>query len=378
VLAADLARPGVAAAVTADAARGGRLSAVIHTAGVIDDATIATMTPGQVTAVMAPKAAAAWQLHLATRDADLDGFVLFSSAASVLGGAGQGNYAAANAFLDGLAGYRRAAGLPAQSLAWGLWERDSAITAGLGQAGRARIARSGMTALTDTDGLALLDEAVALDRPLLLAARLDLGRLSTQAGGLPPLWRVVTGAGPRPEASGAASGGGLQRQLAGLAAAEQDRVLTGVVREHAAAVLGHASAAAVEPGRAFTELGFDSLAAVELRSLLSSVTGLTLPATLIFDYPTPVALAEYLRAGMRDEETGSNVILKELDRLGSLLSEIAPDETSYELIGDRLKGFLSKWRNVGDKSKSQVVEQEIKSATDDEIFDFINKKLGRA
>jgi acyl carrier protein len=235
-----------------------------------------------------------------------------------------------------------------------------------------------MTALTDADGLALLDAAVLLDQPLVLTARLDLGRLRTQAGSLPPLWRVVAGAGPRPEASGAASGGGLQRQLAGLAAAEQDRVLTGVVRDHAAAVLGHASAAAVEPDRAFTELGFDSLAAVELRSLLSSVTGLTLPATLIFDYPTPVALAGYLRAGMRDEETGSTVIIKELDRLGSLLSEIAPDDTSYELIGDRLKAFLSKWRNVGDKSKSQAVEQDIKSATDDEIFDFINKKLGRA
>jgi acyl carrier protein len=380
VLAADLARPGAAAAVTAAAGRGGRLSLVVHAAGVIDDGTIATLTPGRVAAVMAPKAAAAWQLHLATRDADLDGFVLFSSAASVLGGAGQGGYAAANAFLDGLAAYRHAAGLPAQSLAWGLWEADSAITAGLGQGGRARITRSGLTALADADGLALLDAAAGRPQPLLLAARLDLPRIlgqAARAGAVPPLWRGL-GGGPARPAAGAASAGGLQRQLAGLAAAEQDRVLTGVVRDHAAAVLGHASAAAVEPDRAFTELGFDSLAAVELRSLLSSVTGLTLPATLIFDYPTPVALAGYLRAGMRDEETGSTVIIKELDRLGSLLSEIAPDDTSYELIGDRLKAFLSKWRNVGDKSKSQAVEQDIKSATDDEIFDFINKKLGRA
>ena len=299
VLAADLARPGVAAAVTAAAAAGGRLSAVIHAAGVVDDATIATMTAAQVRAVMAPKAAAAWQLHLATRDADLDGFVLFSSAASVLGGAGQGNYAAANAFLDGLAGYRRAAGLPAQSLAWGLWERDSAITAGLGQAGRARIARSGMTALADADGLALLDAAAALDRPLVLAAGLDLPRILGQAargGALPPLWQGLGGVPARPAAAAGAGAGSLRGQLAGLAAAEQDRVLTGVVREHAAAVLGHVSAAAVEPGRAFTELGFDSLAAVELRNRLTTVTALTLPATLVFDYPTPVALAGYLRA----------------------------------------------------------------------------------
>ena len=226
--------------------------------------------------------------------------MLFSSAASVLGGAGQGNYAAANAFLDGLAGYRRAAGLPAQSLAWGLWERDSAITAGLGEAGRARLARSGMTALTDADGLALLDAAAALDRPLVLAAGLDLPRILSQGGALPPLWQGLGGGPARPAAAAGAGAGSLQRQLAGLAAAEQDRVLTGVVREHAAAVLGHASAAAVEPDRAFTELGFDSLAAVELRNRLSTVTALTLPATLIFDYPTPVALAGYLRAGLAE------------------------------------------------------------------------------
>ena len=278
---------------------------MIHAAGVIDDATIATMTPAQVHAVMAPKAAAAWQLHRATEHADLDGFVLFSSAASVLGGAGQGNYAAANAFLDGLAGYRRAAGLPAQSLAWGLWERDSAITAGLGEAGRARLARSGMTALTDAVGLALLDAAAALDRPLVLAAGLDLPRILGQGGVLAPLWRGLGGGPARPAAAARAGAESLRGQLAGLAAAEQDRVLTGLVREHAAAVLGHVSAAAVEPGRAFTELGFDSLTAVELRNRLSPVTGLTLPATLVFDFPTPVALAGYLRAelaaGDRDD-----------------------------------------------------------------------------
>jgi len=363
----------VAAAVTADAAQGGRLSAVIHAAGVVDDATVATMSAAQVYAVMAPKAAAAWQLHQATKDRDLDGFVLFSSAASVLGGAGQGNYAAANAFLDGLAGYRRAAGLPAQSLAWGLWERDSAITAGLGAAGRARIARSGMIALSDADGLALLDAAAALDRPLLLAARQDLGRLRTQAGGLPPLWRVVAGAGPRPEASGAASGSGLQSQLAGLAAAEQDRVLTGVVREHAAAVLGHASAAAVEPGRAFTELGFDSLAAVELRNLLSTVTGLTLPATLIFDYPTPVTLAGYLRAHIAEQRTDYLPVLEELERLKSVLSSISRDGDGRRMVAARLEIIMKEFRAETVDSVSADLELEV--ATDDEMFDLVEREL---
>jgi acyl transferase domain-containing protein/thioesterase domain-containing protein len=303
VLAGDVADPAQAATLAAVAASGGRLSAVIHAAGVVDDATIATMTAAQVRAVMAPKAAAAWQLHLATRDADLDGFVLFSSAASVLGGPGQGNYAAANAFLDGLAAHRRAAGLPAQSLAWGLWELESAITAGLGESGRARITRSGMTALTSAQGLALLDAASGCPQPLLLAARLDLDRLRTQASALPPLWRALVGAQPRPEASSAASGGGLQRQLAALPPAGQDRVLTGVVRDHVAAVLGHPDPDAVEPGRAFTELGFDSLTAVELRNRLMTVTGLTLPATLTFDYPTPVALAAHLRGQLCPSQT---------------------------------------------------------------------------
>jgi acyl carrier protein len=380
VLAADLTDPAQAAALVTAAKDEGRLAMVVHAAGVVDDATITTMTPGQVRTVMAAKATVAWQLHEATRDADLDGFVLFSSAASVLGGAGQGNYAAGNAFLDALAQYRHAAGFAARSLAWGLWEQDSAITAGLGQAGRARISRAGMTALTSGEGLALLDAAAARPQPLLMAARLDLARIRAQAGTLPPLWRALAGPGSRPDAGVAASGGGsgLQHQLAALPAAEQDRVLTSLVREHAAAVLGHPGPDAVEPGRAFTDLGFDSLTAVELRNRLTTATGLQLPATLTFDYPTPTAIAVYLRTTMLDEETGSTAILKELDRLGSLLSEITPDDTSYELIGDHLKGFLSKWGNVGDKPESQAVAQKIKSATDDEIFEFINKKLGRA
>ena len=376
VLAADLARPGVAAAVVAAAAGlGGPLSLVVHAAGVIDDGTIATMTPGRVAAVMAPKAAAAWQLHLATRDRDLDGFVMFSSAASVLGGAGQGGYAAANAFLDALAAYRHAAGLPAQSLAWGLWEADSAITAGLGQGGRARITRSGMTALADADGLALLDAAAGCPEPLLLAARLDLPRIlgqAARAGAVPPLWRGL-GGGPARPAAGAASAGGLQRQLAGLAAAEQDRVLTGVVRDHAAAVLGHASAAAVEPGRAFTELGFDSLAAVELRNLLSTVTGLTLPATSIFDYPTPVALAGYLRAHIAGQKTDYLPALEELERLKSVLSSINRDGDGWRMVAARLEIIMKEFR--AETVDSVSADQELEAATDDEMFDLVEREL---
>jgi NADPH:quinone reductase-like Zn-dependent oxidoreductase/acyl carrier protein len=377
VLAADLAVPAQATALVTAAADEGRLAMVIHAAGIIDDATITTMTPGQVGTVMAAKAAAAWQLHQATRDADLDGFVLFSSAASVLGGAGQGNYAAANAFLDALAAYRHAAGLPAQSLAWGLWEQDSAITAGLGEAGRARISRSGMTALTDTDGLALLDAAPGCPQPLLMAARLDLPRIRNQAGTLPPLWRVLAGTGPRPDAGGAASdgGSGLQRQLAVLAPAEQDRMLTGLVREHAAAVLGHLSSAAVEPGRAFTDLGFDSLTAVELRNRLTAASGLPLPATLTFDYPTPKAVAQHLRTQLNPQITaGTTEAMAEITRLETILSAIPADSADGAGVMAKLQDFLSRWASSAEQVPA-AADGDIESATPDEIFQIIEHEF---
>jgi acyl transferase domain-containing protein/NADPH:quinone reductase-like Zn-dependent oxidoreductase/NAD(P)-dependent dehydrogenase (short-subunit alcohol dehydrogenase family)/acyl carrier protein len=381
VLAADLARPGAAAAVTAAAAADGRLSAVIHAAGVIDDATIATMTPGQVRTVMAPKAAVAWQLHQATKDRDLDGFVMFSSAASVLGGAGQGNYAAANAFLDALATYRHAAGLPAQSLAWGLWEPDSAMTAGLGEAGRARITRSGMTALTPAQGLALLDAAAAQDRPLLLAARLDIDRLRAQAargGALPPLWHTLAGAQPRPTAHGNATpgepSGTLRGQLAALAPSDREHTLTSLVCEHAAAVLGHPGPAAIDPSHSFTEHGFDSLTAIELRNRLATATGLTLPATLTFDYPTPATLAIRLRTAMFNEETSSTVVFKELDKLKSVLMDIAENDGNRSRIITRLEAVLQDFRTGAAGNVAAL--HEIDEATDDEIFDLLDKELG--
>ena len=376
VLAADLARPGTAAAVTAAAARGGRLSAVIHAAGVLDDATTGSLTPARVAAVMAPKAAAAWQLHLATRDADLDGFVMFSSAASVLGGAGQGNYAAANAFLDALAAHRRAAGLPAQSLAWGLWAPGSAMTAGLGEAGRARITRSGMTALTPAQGLALLDAAPATPRPLLLAARIDISRLRAQAargGAVPPLWQGLAGAPARRPAAAGAGAGALPSQLAGLPPAEQDRILTGLVREHAAAVLGHPGPAAVEPGRAFTELGFDSLTAVELRNRLSTVTALTLPATLIFDYPTPATLARHLQTQIAGQKTDYLPGLEELERLKAVLSSISRDGDGRRRIAARLEAIMKEFR--AETVDSVPADLELETATDDEMFDLVEREL---
>ncbi|MBD3011353.1 type I polyketide synthase, partial [Streptomyces sp. 5-10] len=281
------------------------LTAVVHTAGILDDGVIASLTPDRLTTVLRPKADAAWNLHELTQDADLSAFILFSSAAGVFGGAGQGNYAAANAFLDALAQHRRAGGLPATSLAWGLWApsgESGGMAGDLDEAELARLQRGGIAAITAGQGRELFDLAIATDDALLVPMPLDLAALRAQAsaGMLPPLFRGLVRVPPRRAAQAAAAAarsGALAQQLAGAASdAEAEAIVLGLVRTQVAAVLGYAGPEAVEPQRAFSEVGFDSLTAVELRNRLTAVSGVRLPATLIFDYPTPAALAAYLRA----------------------------------------------------------------------------------
>jgi thioesterase domain-containing protein/nucleoside-diphosphate-sugar epimerase len=272
-------------------------------AGVIDDGAIGSQTPARVDAVMRPKADAAWHLHELTAGLDLDAFVLFSSAAATFGGAGQANYAAANAFLDGLAASRQAAGLPACSLAWGMWAAATGMTGHLSQSERARLAR-GMTPLASGEGLALLDLAMARDEALLVLARLELAALRAvaQAGALPPFFSGLVAAPGRPARRAVTSGvsadqgAGLRERLAGASDDEQERLLTDLVRTETAAVLGHPSPEAVGAQDGFLELGLNSLSAVELRNRLSGMTGLRLPGTTVFDHPTPLLLARQLRA----------------------------------------------------------------------------------
>nr|AEZ54377.1 PieA4 [Streptomyces piomogenus] len=276
------------------------LTGVVHAAGVLDDAVIASLTPAQVAAVLRPKVDAAWHLHELTRDADLGSFVLFSSSAAVLGGPGQGNYAAANAFLDGLAQHRRAAGLPGLSIAWGLWEQASGMTGHLDDADLTRLRRSGVRPLSDADGLAMFDSALDADEALLVAMRLDVAtaRTALQSSSVPPLLRRLIGS-PARRAVAVAEPGGADapaRRLAALPEAERARALLELVRTNAAVVLGHATDDAIRPDLAFKQLGFDSLTAVELRNRLGAATGLRLPATLVFDHPRPDALAAYLLA----------------------------------------------------------------------------------
>ncbi|MCC3770863.1 type I polyketide synthase, partial [Streptomyces sp. UNOC14_S4] len=273
------------------------LTAVVHTAGVLDDATVPGLTPGHLDRVLRPKVDAAWHLHELTREADLTAFVLFSAIAGTLGGAGQANYAAGNVFLDALAHHRHAQGLPATSLVWGLWETGG-ITGALTETDLLRLARSGMGALGDAEGMALLDAARRTGRAVLVPARLDLAALRSAhgTGPVPALLRgLIRGSGRRTAAGHAATDSSLSERLLALPPAERRRTLLDLVRTQVAAVLGHTGSEAVEPRRAFKELGFDSLIAVELRNRLAAATGLKLPTTVVFDHPNSAALADHLR-----------------------------------------------------------------------------------
>ncbi|GAA2387956.1 hypothetical protein GCM10010170_099150 [Dactylosporangium salmoneum] len=274
------------------------LTAIVHTAGVLDDGTIAGLTPERLRAVARAKTRGAWLLHELTQHMALDAFVLFSSAAGTLGGPGQGNYAAANAGLDAIAQHRRHLGRPAVSLAWGMWAQDSGMAGALDRQDTARLGRSGLVALSAAQGLALFDAALRLDRPASVPARLDPAVLRDLAatGALPPLLRGLVPAATAGNTNGAAA------DFAAMPEPQRREALLDLVRANVAIVLGGDRPAAVEPGRAFKELGFDSLTAVELRNRLNAATGLRLSATVLFDHPSAAALAGHLAGEFAAQE----------------------------------------------------------------------------
>ncbi|MGZ4564966.1 MAG: SDR family NAD(P)-dependent oxidoreductase, partial [Mycobacterium sp.] len=300
VVACDAADREALAKVIADISVQQPLSGVIHAAGVLDDAVISSLTSERVEAVLRAKVDAAWNLHELTRDLDVSAFVMFSSMAGLAGASGQANYAAANSFLDGLAVHRRAHGLPAMSLAWGLWDQASAMTGALGAADRARLGRDGIVAMSSDEALELMDTALIVDEPFLLPAHIDLAalRVKFDGGTLPPMFVDLINAPTRRQVddslAAAKSKSALLQRLEGLPEDEQQAVLLDLVRSNIAIVLGNSSPESIDPDRAFQELGFDSLTAVEMRNRLKSATGLALSPTLIFDYPNSAALAGYM------------------------------------------------------------------------------------
>ncbi|WP_326691542.1 SDR family NAD(P)-dependent oxidoreductase [Streptomyces sp. NBC_01795] len=390
IAACDAADRQALAGLLADVPAAHPLTAVVHAAGTLDDATVTSLTPERLATVMRPKADAAWNLHELTAEAELAAFVLFSSTAGTLGSPGQANYAAANTFLDALAHHRHTRGLPATSLAWGLWAHSSGLTAHLEGAGQARLARNGLVPLPTDEALGLLD--AALLRPgaaLLLPARLDMRPLRSQAsaGLLPAILSDVVRVPAR--RAHADSGPSLAQRLTGRSEEEQHRLVLETVRGHIAAVLGHGSPEDIDSGRAFQELGFDSLTAVELRNRLGTATGLTLRATLVFDYPTADALAAYLRAQLAPSPAdASDTVLRDLDRLEEALTALPPAGEGSEAVARRLRVLMAKWNEArstpaapgaegaGDGAAAEEsVTDRIQAASAEEVLDFIDKEL---
>ncbi|MFW6693000.1 SDR family NAD(P)-dependent oxidoreductase [Streptomyces sp. MAR4 CNX-425] len=380
IAACDAADRDALAALLADVPAAHPLTAVVHAAGVMDDSLLGALDAERLERVLRPKVDAALNLDELTRGADLAAFVLFSSAAGVFGTPGQANYAAANAFLDALAERRRAAGLPATSLAWGYWAQSSGMTAHLQQADIARLARQGIAPLAAADGLAMFDAALRAGSARLVPVALDLPALRGQAerGELAPLLRGLVRAGVRrTAAAGEAAAGGrsLAERLAGQPAARQAEELLGVVRGNTAVVLGHGSADALGADRSFKEFGFDSLTAVELRNRLNAATGLRLPATLVFDYPTPQILADHLRdaLGLADGAEAEPTVLGELTKLEAALT-VPPDDTDTRTeVESRLRALL---RRLDRPVEQAEPGSEFDDATDDEMFAMINQELG--
>ncbi|MFG3244897.1 type I polyketide synthase, partial [Streptomyces sp. NPDC048157] len=360
---------------------GRRLTGVVHAAGVLDDGVLESLDVSRFDGVLRPKVDAAWNLHELTRDLGLSAFVVFSSAAGVFGNAGQANYAAANVFLDALAQARRAEGLPGLSLAWGLWAGASAMTSGLGETDRQRMARLGAEALSEAEGLELLDRAVAGDQDgLLVPVRLNLPALHSRSEGVPAVLRALVPVRARRQtAAGAAAGagGGLAERLAPMSDSRRAAHLLDLVRREVAGTLGHRSAATIEPERAFNDLGFDSLTAVELRNRLHATTGLKLPATVVFDHPTPADLARHLRTQIPNlPAAGPEGLLGELDRIEQMLTDFDPTDEESADIQRRLAALLGRFDTAARPVEAERVADKIDAATDDEIFAFIDTELG--
>ncbi|ONM46042.1 hypothetical protein B0T46_25230 [Nocardia donostiensis] len=362
------------AAVPSDAP----LTGIVHAAGVLDDGTLPSLTPDRVDTVLAPKADAAWYLHELTRNLDLAMFVLFSSAAGVLGAPGQGNYAAANAFLDALAVHRRSIGLPAASIAWGLWASSTGMTGHLSDTGALRLG----TALSLGEGLALFDAAVGSALPTVTALRMDRAALTAhaRAGTLPPLLRRLV----RTPTPATAAEPMLTQRLTGLTGSARHRAVLDLVRGQIATTLGHSGPEAIAPDRNLKDLGFDSLTAVETRNRLNTATGLALPSTLVFDYPTADAIARHILDLIDGPATPDptdpglpTAVVAALEQLRRILADLPWSTDRHADLSTRIQTVLGGWSdthtgngaNHGDNADLDQISAQ-------ELFDILDQELG--
>ncbi|WP_189299857.1 SDR family NAD(P)-dependent oxidoreductase, partial [Streptomyces cinerochromogenes] len=385
VVACDVTDRDAVAALLAAVPDARPLTGVVHAARVFDAGVIGEMDQDRMERVFAPKVTAVQHLDELTRELapELAAFVLLSSASSVFLGAGTGGYAAANASLDAVAHRRRAAGLPAVSLAWGPWEPTGGQDTAGGEAARNRTGRrGGVVPLTLAEGMELLDAALSAGEALVVPVKLDLRALRADAAlgaGVAPLLRGLVRTGRKAARAGAGDSGGLARKLATLSPAEQENLLLTLVQGQVATVLGHTGADQVRAETAFKDTGFDSLTSVELRNRLREATGLNLPATAVFDYPTPLALARHLHDRLAPGDQAApttHPLLAELSKLEVLLSDTAPDDTTRAQVATRLQGLLTTWStaNVTEQHAEEGVDFD--SASDDELFELIDTEFG--
>ncbi|WP_435792506.1 type I polyketide synthase [Amycolatopsis tolypomycina] len=373
VIACDTAeRAAVAGLLDRIAATGPALSAVVHAAGVSAGSPVAETTLAGLADVTRAKVAGARWLDELT--GDLDAFVLFSSGAATWGSSYQPGYAAGNAYLDALAETRRARGKAATSVAWGLWGGGGL---GEGEAGD-RLRRAGVRTMDPRLAVRALGQALDADETTVTVADIDLATFAPTFTLRRPSPLLAALAEAAPAEAPAEDTAGWAARLAGRSVAEQEHLLTELVRAEAAAVLGHDGPGAVEPARAFRELGFDSLTAVDLRNRLAAATGLAMPATLVFDYPTAAVLAAHLRAELTGEDDAEPVFA-DLDRLETALAAVPDGSELRSGITARLRTVLSKWLAGHETPEAEeAVTGRLEAAGAAEVLDFINNELGMA
>ncbi|MEV5880263.1 SDR family NAD(P)-dependent oxidoreductase [Streptomyces sp. NPDC052101] len=349
------------------------LTGVVHLAAVLDDGVLRNQTAERFERVLAPKVSGAWQLHELTRDSDLAAFVLFSSVAGTLGSPGQGNYGAANAFLDALAAHRRRRGLAGTSLAWGLWAQGgTGLTSRLGEAELARMRRQGARAMTVAEGLALLDAALLRPEPHLVPARLDLGALQ-RAGAerLPAVLRALVRTGPKQAAQAVEQGSAFRDRLADLPGEERAASLRRFVQQEVTAVLG--LSAPVPQDKPMREFGWDSLMAVELKNRIAKHTQVAVPSTLAFDYPTPRAIADFLHTRLSADEPGrDDTPPADPARAAQwALARVSADQLRQSGLLDRLLELARPTAAPADAGEALRAAEELTAEEMDEALDSI-------